>query len=85
MKSREELEEILAVGDSKLEQFGARLSRDSIKKFNVIIGILQLNNIGRLTKQATLEYIINQQYDILLKQPQAKSFAEQLAREHKRN
>jgi hypothetical protein len=83
-KSREELEEILEVGSSKLEQFNTRLSKDSIKKLNIIMGILQLSNIGRLTKQASLEYIINQQFAIIMKEPQGKTFADQLAREHKK-
>jgi hypothetical protein len=71
-KTIEELEEILAVGDSTLSQFNTRLSSSTIKKFNHIMGILQFSNIGRLSKSATLEYIINQQFAIMTQQ-KAKS------------
>lgn len=82
-KTLEELNEILPEGELTLVQFNSRLSKGSLKKFEYIQGMLQTSNIGRLSKQATLEYIIKNYYAIICEQPRAKSYAEQLIREHK--
>lgn len=89
-KSKQDWEEILAVGDSALTAFSTRLTKATHDKFLLIMAHYQsqvkVSIRTRISKQDVIEKIICDQYEILTKQSKAQQgLALQLIEEHNRN
>jgi hypothetical protein len=82
-KTLDDYTEILASESDKPRQFNTRLSKDSLYKFHYIMLDLQSSNIGRLSKQDVIEYIINEQFARMNEQPKRKTYVDQLIAEHR--